>query len=66
MEKLKNAIVTWIAAYLLITGLLIGLNAYLNEVPLYIRTLILSGLMVFLLQYLVFPFIHLITQKIKK
>lgn len=55
MKKLKNALVTWGMAYGLITGLLYALNEWLNAYPVYVRTLILSGLMVFALQYVLFP-----------
>ena len=66
MKKLKKILVDWVIIYSLITLLLYGLNQWLLAYPLYIRTLVLSGLMVFTLQYLVFPTIQKIrNHKIK-
>ncbi|MBV6647376.1 MAG: hypothetical protein KI790_18100 [Cyclobacteriaceae bacterium] len=55
MEKLKNAVVMWLIVYVLITGLFYGLNTWLSLFPIYFRTLVLSGLMVFTLQFLILP-----------
>ena len=52
MKTIKSTIRTWLIVYFLITGLMYGLNHWY---PIYLRTLILSGLMVFALQYLVAP-----------
>ncbi|OJJ19921.1 hypothetical protein BKI52_15700 [marine bacterium AO1-C] len=62
MSKLKNVLFTWVIVYLLIPLLIYALNVWLMNVPIYIRTLLLSGLMVFGLQYLIFPAI----EKLKK
>ena len=58
MEKLKNVIMIWGIVYMMITGLFYLLNNWLHLYPIYFRTFILSGLMVFALQYLVLPFIQ--------
>ena len=57
MEKLKSTIKTWSIIYGLITLLLYGLGQWLAAYPIYIRTFVLSGLMVFGMQYLVYPII---------
>lgn len=62
MEKLKNVLTIWFIVYLMITGLFYLLNTWLVLFPIYLRTLILSGVMVFALQYLIFPAL----QKISK
>ena len=58
MEKLKTVITIWIIVYFMITGLFYLLNSWLHLYPIYLRTFILSGLMVFALQYLVLPFLQ--------
>ncbi|HAS39811.1 MAG TPA: hypothetical protein DCS93_05000 [Microscillaceae bacterium] len=55
MSKLKNVLFTWVIVYVLITLLIYVLNVWLKNVPIYFRTLVLSGLMVFGLQYVIFP-----------
>ena len=55
MKTVKSTIRTWFIVYLLITGLMYGLNQWLTLYPIYVRTLILSGMMVFAVQYLVNP-----------
>ncbi len=62
MKIIKSTIRTWLIVYFLITGLMYGLNQWLSLYPIYLRTLILSGLMVLALQYLVTP----VLQKWKK
>ena len=58
MSKLKNVLFTWVIVYVLITILIYVLNVWLMNVPIYFRTLVLSGLMVFGLQYVIFPTIE--------
>ncbi|WP_139135266.1 hypothetical protein [Roseivirga sp. 4D4] len=55
MSKLKNVVTLWGIVYLIITLLFYGLSQWLSPMPIYMRTLVLSGLMVFILQYLVLP-----------
>lgn len=55
MSKLKNVVTLWGIVYLIITLLFYGLSQWLTPLPIYMRTLVLSGLMVFILQYLVLP-----------
>ena len=55
MPKLKHVLIIWIVVYALITALIYLTNPWLVPHPVYIRTLILSVIMVFGLQYLVFP-----------
>ncbi|MEO1052754.1 MAG: hypothetical protein AAFX87_19120 [Bacteroidota bacterium] len=55
MERLKNVMLIWSLVYLLITALIYLLNQWLVVQPIYIRTLVLSGIMVFSMQYLVLP-----------
>ena len=58
MKKLKSVLLIWGIVYLLITALMYGLGDWLVALPVYLRTLVLSGLMVFGLQYLVFPLLN--------
>lgn len=62
MKKLKTTMWTWLIVYLLITGILYALQTWLTPLPIYVRTLILSALMVFSLQYVVLPGIEKIRQ----
>lgn len=55
MNRFKNTLISWSVAYLLITVILYSLNQWLMDYPLYLRTLVLSGLMVFTMQYAAFP-----------
>ena len=55
MKKLKNVVILWMMVYLLITTLFFLLNPWLMLMPLYIRTLILSMIMVFGMQYVILP-----------
>ncbi len=45
----------WLIVYAMITLLLYGIQDWLQPLPIYLRTLVLSGMMVFGLQYLIFP-----------
>ena len=54
--------ITWSIVYVMIIGLLYGLNQWLAHYPIYLRAFVLSGLMVFALQYLVFP----VLEKLRK
>ena len=57
MRKLRNVIVNWGVIYVLITALIYVLNQWLITYPLYLRTLVLSGIMVFGMQYMISPFL---------
>lgn len=52
----KMAFLTWAIVYPLITGLLVLLEPFLSPVPLPIRTLILTMMMVPTLVYVAMPF----------
>ena len=56
MTKLKKVLINWSIIYVLITALIYVLNQWLIAYPIYIRTLVLSGIMVFTMQYVVSPF----------
>lgn len=58
MKKLRQVLMTWSIVYLLITVLIYGLNEWLIQQPIYVRTLVLSAVMVFGLQYVIFPAIE--------
>ena len=58
MQKFKKVLTIWGIVYLLITALIYVLQAWLASQPIYVRTLLLSGIMVFGLQYLVFPILN--------
>jgi len=62
MKKLQNVLIIWIPVYFLITGLFYSLNNWLVSMPIYLRTLLLSGIMVFGIQYVILPGI----QQLKK
>ncbi|GAB5523400.1 MAG: hypothetical protein Roseis2KO_12720 [Roseivirga sp.] len=55
MSRFKNTLISWATAYVLIATILYGFNQWLVHYPLYLRTLALSGLMVFVMQYAAFP-----------
>lgn len=58
MQKLKNVLFIWIIVYALITVLVYSFNIWLMEIPIYLRTLVLSLTMVFGLQYAIFPIVE--------
>ncbi|MGB0524485.1 MAG: hypothetical protein ACPGJS_16050 [Flammeovirgaceae bacterium] len=58
MNKLKKVLTIWGIVYLLITALIYCLSEWLATQPIYVRTLVLSGVMVFGLQYLIFPILN--------
>ncbi len=53
--KIRLALLTWAAAWPVITGLLELLNPLVAKWPLPLRTLLLSGLMVGLLSFAILP-----------
>jgi len=58
MKKFKTVLKIWTIVYVLITTLIYALSEWLVLQPIYIRTLVLSGVMVFGLQYVVFPIMN--------
>lgn len=51
----KLFLLTWLAIYPLITIILHFFGKYLNLLPLPLRTLILTGVLVYLMTYLIMP-----------
>ena len=65
MKKLRNVIVNWGVIYVLITALIYVLNQWLIASPLYLRTLVLSVIMVFGMQYMISPMLEKLLKKIE-
>jgi len=53
--RYKLFLLTWLAIYPLITGILLLFGSWLNALPLLLRTLLLTGLLVYLMTYVVMP-----------
>ncbi len=53
-STLKPTLKTWMIAYILITGLLYFTEDWIGVLPLYLRTLLLSGTMVLGLKYIIY------------
>ena len=62
MNKLLNAMKIWMIAFLMITIIQFGLQDWLTSLSIYAKSLILSGIMVFGLQYMVFPMLKWLEQ----
>lgn len=62
MQKLKQVLLIWAIVYVLITTLLYGMGSWIANLPVYGRTLLLSAVMVFAMNYVVMPAL----QKLKK
>ena len=62
MEKLNQVLLIWAIVYVLITSLLYGMGSWIADLPVYGRTLLLSTVMVFAMNYVVIPTL----QKFKK
>ncbi|MEL6561000.1 MAG: hypothetical protein AAFQ94_22595 [Bacteroidota bacterium] len=58
MNKLFNVLKIWLIVYPLITIVQYGMQDWLIQHAIFVRTLILSGIMVFGLQYLIFPVLN--------
>lgn len=56
MSKKRNTLIVWIAIYPAITLLSYAVGAELNELPIFIRTLILTAILVPLMVYILIPF----------
>lgn len=65
MKKLKSTFIVWIAIYPAITGILLLFGEYLNHLPLLIRTLILTLVLVPLMVYFLIPFWTKVFSKVK-
>jgi len=53
--RYKTFLLTWFAIYPLINLILFLGNNLLNALPIYLRTLLLTGILVFLMTYVVMP-----------
>ncbi|MEO0584505.1 MAG: hypothetical protein AAF135_19995 [Bacteroidota bacterium] len=53
--KYKTVLIIWMAIYPLITGILWAFGPYLVQIPLMLRTLILTGVLVPIMVYLAIP-----------
>ncbi|MEM7572666.1 MAG: hypothetical protein AAF433_07190 [Bacteroidota bacterium] len=58
MKRLLQVLRIWLVVYLLITLLFYLLQQWLVIMPIYLRTLLLSGIMVFALQYWILPLLR--------
>ncbi len=56
MKKLKSTFIVWIAIYPAITVLLLVFGDHLNHLPVLLRTLVLTLILVPLMVYLLIPF----------
>ncbi len=54
-RRYKLFLLTWVAIYPLITGILWLFGSFLNTLPLPLRTLVLTLLLVYLMTYIVMP-----------
>jgi antibiotic biosynthesis monooxygenase (ABM) superfamily enzyme len=55
MSRHRLALLTWVVVWPLITALLLALEPLVADLPLPVRTLILSGLMVSIMSYAAMP-----------
>lgn len=56
MKKLRTVLIVWVAIYPTITVIQYFFGGILSELPLALRTLILTGVLVPLMVYLLIPF----------
>ncbi len=56
MKKLKSTVIVWIAIYPAITTIQLLFGEYLNELPVLIRTFILTIILVPAMVYVLIPF----------
>jgi len=56
MKKLQSTFIVWIAIYPAITAILLLFGEYLGQLPLLLRTFILTVVLVPLMVYLLIPF----------
>jgi antibiotic biosynthesis monooxygenase (ABM) superfamily enzyme len=55
--RYKVFLLTWLAIYPLITGIFLLLGKHLSLLPLPLRTLLLTGVLVYLMTYIVMPWL---------
>ncbi|PRX54854.1 hypothetical protein [Flagellimonas meridianipacifica] len=65
MKKLKTTLIVWIAIYPAITAILLVFGTYLNHLPILLRTLILTLVLVPLMVYFLIPFWTKVFSKVK-
>ena len=58
MKKFRKVLINWGIIYFLITTLIYTLHQWLGDYPLFLQTLILSGIMVFMMQYMISPLLE--------
>ncbi len=56
MKKLRSTFIVWIAIYPAITAMLSLFGDHLNEFPIWIRTLVLTSVLVPSMVYILIPF----------
>lgn len=56
MKKLKNTFIVWVAIYPAITAILLLFGDRLNQMPILLRTFILTIVLVPLMVYVLIPF----------
>ena len=66
MEKIKTTVIAWVSIYPAITLLLAAFGHLLNELPIMLRTLVLTAVLVPLMVYVLVPFWTRVFSKLKK
>jgi antibiotic biosynthesis monooxygenase (ABM) superfamily enzyme len=56
MERLKRTLIVWVSIYPPLTIILVALREHLNTLPLALRTLVLTIVLVPLMTYILIPF----------
>jgi antibiotic biosynthesis monooxygenase (ABM) superfamily enzyme len=56
MEKLKRTLIVWVSIYPLITIILLGFGKPLSTLPIALRTLVLTAVLVPIMVYILIPF----------
>ncbi|MEL7003472.1 MAG: hypothetical protein AAFN93_12155 [Bacteroidota bacterium] len=56
MKKIKNTMIVWISIYPAITLILVLFGSLLNQLPVMLRTLVLTLILVPLMVYVLIPF----------
>ncbi|MEM8651915.1 MAG: hypothetical protein AAGF54_15375 [Pseudomonadota bacterium] len=63
---MRRMIITWIAAWPTITGLLLALQDILGHWPLVMRTLVLTGLMVPTMTLVIVPILNILLEHVER
>lgn len=58
MKSLSHVLRVWLIVYVRITTIIYSLDHWLNDLPTLVKTAILSGMMVFALQYALLPLLN--------